>query len=97
MPPPRQRQETLGADKGYDSPMFVVGSRACEGTPECDTSSPSRARSTTSCRHASAGVSERPRQRAFARAPRAPTRVSGVARRDETVADATIAASLMRF
>lgn len=30
---PRARRRTLGADKGYDMPDFVVGVRACHSTP----------------------------------------------------------------
>jgi len=30
---PRARRRTLGADKGYDTPAFVTGARACHTTP----------------------------------------------------------------
>jgi len=30
---PRARRRTLGADKGYDTPTFVEGTRACGVTP----------------------------------------------------------------
>lgn len=63
---PRARRRTLGADKGYDTPEFVAGVRACHTTPHVAPNihekKPTSAIDARTTRHAGFEVSQRKRK-----------------------------------